>query len=153
MNFANLKFRDVFSELNSGLIPAIYAPGSTVGSGIAMTGRDKVVFHLDMGSGGAASAKLFVYAASASTGVGSTSVGASNVAYASATSASGGTTVVEIRGENLADNNVGPWIFPVLSVSGASVVAGVHANGFVETYTPASYNDTPGYVQSEQDLF
>jgi hypothetical protein len=153
MNFANLKFRDVFSELNSGIIPAVYAPGSTVGSATTMTGRDKLVAHLDMGSGGAASARLFFYAASVSTGTGSASVGVSSLAYASATSASGGTTVLELRGEYLADRNVGPWVFPVLSVSGASVVAAVHLNGFVEKYKPASFNDTAGYTQSETLLY
>jgi hypothetical protein len=106
-----------------------------------------------MGSGGAASARLYFYAASASTGTGSTSVGVSPIAYASATSASGGTTVLEVRAEKLVDNNVGPWVFPVLSVSGASVVAAVHANGFSEHYLPASDNDAAGYVQSETLLY
>lgn len=153
MNFANLKFRDVFSELNSGIIPAVYAPGSTVGSPMALTNRGKIVAHLDMGSGGAASARLYFYAASASTGTGSTSVGASNVAFASATSASGGTTILEVRAENLVNNSVGPWVFPVLSVSGASVFAAVHTNGFVEHYLPASDSDTAGYVQGETLLY
>lgn len=156
MNFANLRFRDVFSELNSGIIPAIYGPGSTVGSPMALTTRGKIVAHLDMGSGGEASAQLFFYAASASTGVGSTSIGVSSLAYASATSASGGTTVLEIRAEKLLDNSVGPWVFPVLSVSGASgasVVAAVHCNGFVEKYLPASGYDTAAYVQGESLLY
>lgn len=153
MNFANLKFRDVFSELNSGLPPAIYAPGSTVGSPMALTNRGKILAHLDMGSGGAASVQLYFYAASVSGGTGSTSVGVSSIAYASATSASGGTTVLEVRAEKLLDNSVGPWVFPVLSVSGGSVVAAVHTNGFVEHYLPASGADTTAYVQSEVDLY
>lgn len=150
--FASRKFRDVFSEINAGLPPAIYAAGSPVGSAISMTGRNKLVFHLDQGSGGAGSSRLLLYAASASTGVGSTSVGIGSPLYASATSASGGTTLVELRGEYLADRSVGPWVFPVLSVLGASVVAAVHANGFVESYQPASYNDAPAGYATETDL-
>jgi hypothetical protein len=151
--FASRKFRDVFSELNAGLPPAVYAAGSSIGSALTFTGREKYVFHLDMGSGGAASARMLFYAASVSAGTGSTLIASTSLAYASATSASGGTLVAEIRGEYLADRSVGPWLFPVLSVSGASVVAGVHANGFVETYNPASYNDTTAYVQVENDFF
>jgi hypothetical protein len=151
--FASRKFRDVFSELNAGLPPAIYAPGSPVGSAINMTGRNKVVFHHDQGSGGAGSSRLILYAASASTGVGSTSIGMGSPLYASATSASGGTTVVELRGEYLADRNLGSWIFPVLSVLGGSVVAAVHANGFVESYQPASSNDAPAGYATEVDLY
>jgi hypothetical protein len=160
MNFANLKFRDVFSELNAGFPPAIYAAGSPVGSALLMTGRDKMVFHHHQGSGGAGSSRLILYAASISTGVGSTSIGMGSPLYASATSAAGGVAVTELRGEHIADLDIqggstGLWVFPVLSVAGASVVAAVQANGFVETYVPASYNDAPatGYVLGESDLF
>lgn len=151
--FASRKFRDVFSELNAGLPPAVYAAGSSIGSALTMTGRNKMVFHLDAGSGGAASARMLFYAASASTGTGSTLVASTGLLFASATSASGGTLVAEIRGEFLGNQSTGPWFFPVLSVSGASVVAGVHANGFVEHYAPASYNDTAAYVQLENTFF
>ena len=68
MSFANLKFRDVFSELNAGLPPAVYAAGSSAGSPISMTGTGKLLFHLDQGSGGAGSSRLSFYGASASTG-------------------------------------------------------------------------------------
>lgn len=147
MNFANLKFRDVFSELNAGLPPAVYAAGAQTGSALSVVGREKMVFHHQQGSGGAGSSRLILYAASASTGVGSTSIGMGNALMASATSAGGGVAVTELRSEYLADRNVGPWVFPVLSVAGASVVAAVQANGFVESYTPASYNDAPaGYA-------
>lgn len=150
MSFASRKFRDVFSELNAGLPPAAVNAGSVVGSPLNMAGRRKIVFHLDQGTGGAASSRLVLYAASASTGVGSTSIGATPALPVSATSASGGTAVLEVRGEYLADRNVGPWVIPVLSVSGGSAVAAVHANGFLESYQPASYNDAPtAYVASE----
>jgi hypothetical protein len=125
-----------------------------------MTGRNKLVFHHHQGSGGAGSSRLLLYAASVSTGTGSVSVGMGSPMYASATSAAGGVAVTELRGEYLADRSVasgstGVWIIPVLSVLGASVVAAVQANGFVESYCPASYNDAPatGYVVAEVDLF
>lgn len=147
MGFANQKFRDVFSFQNTGFPPAIYAAGSPAGSAILMTGREKVVFSHYQGSGGAGSSRLILYAASASTGVGSVSVGMGSPLYASATSAAGGIAVTDLRGEYLADRSVGPWVIPVLSVLGASVVAAVQANGYMETYQPASFNDAPaGYV-------
>ena len=118
-----------------------------------MTGRNKLVFHLDQGSGGAGSSRLLLYAASTSAGTASVSVGIGSPLYASATSASGGTTLVELRGEYLANQSVGPWVFPVLSVAGASVVAAVHANGFVESYMPANNNDAPAGYATELDLF
>jgi hypothetical protein len=154
MSFANLKFRDVFSELNAGFPPAIYAAGSPAGSAILMTGREKLVFHHHQGSGGAGSSRLILYAASVSTGTGSTSIGMGSPLYASATSAAGGVAVTELRGEYLADQSAGPWVIPVLSVNGASVVAAVQANGFVESYMPASFNDAPatGYMLGESDL-
>jgi hypothetical protein len=151
--FASRKFRDVFSELNAGLSPAVYAAGSSIGSAIPMTGRSKIAFHLDMGSGGAASVQMLIYAAPTSAGTGSILVGSTGLAYASATSASGGTYVTEVRGEYLGDRSAGTWVFPVLSVSGASVVAAVHANGFVERYTPAYNQDTPAYVKGETLLY
>lgn len=153
MSFANLKFRDVFSELNAGLPPAVYAVGSSAGSPISMTGTGKLLFHLDQGSGGAGSSRLSFYGAPASTGVGSTLFGSTAPLYASATSASGGTIVAEIRGAYIQSLGLGPWVIPVLTVAGASVVAGVHANGFVCNYQPASNNDVPAsYVSSEPDL-
>jgi hypothetical protein len=155
MSFANKKFRDVFSELNAGLPPAVYAAGSVNGTALLMTGREKMVFHHNQGSGGAGSSRLVLYAASVSAGTGSVSVGMGSPMYASATSAAGGLAVTELRAEYLQDRSVGPWVIPVLSVAGASVVAAVQANGFVESYMPASGNDAPatGYVLGESDLF
>ena len=154
MSFANRKFRDVFSEINAGFPPAIVAAGSSAGSAINMSGVRKLVFHLDQGSGGAASTKLLLYGASVSTGTGSVSLGQTSILYASATSASGGTAILEVRGEYVETNNTGPWIIPVLSVSGASAVVAVHCNGTLCAYQPALYNDAPAaYVQSETLLY
>lgn len=147
MGFASQKFGDVFSQLNTGFPPAVYAAGSPVGSALPMIGREKMVFTHYQGSGGAGSSRLILYAASASTGVGSVSVGMGSPLMASATSVSGGIARVDLRAEYLADRSVGPWVFPVLSVAGASVVATVLDNGYVESYMPASNNDAPaGYV-------
>jgi hypothetical protein len=154
MSMKNKKYRDVFSEINAGFPPAIVAAGSSAGSAINMTGIGKLVFHVDQGSGGAAMTRLLLYGASASTGTGSVSLGQTPIMYASATSASGGTAVIEVRGEFVENNSTGPWVIPVLSVSGASAVVAVHANGYLTSYQPALYNDAPAaYVQSETLLY
>ena len=156
--FSSLKFRDVFTEVNTGLIPALYAAGSSVGSAISMTGMRKVVFHVYGGSGAAGSAQLLLYAASVSAGTGSTVLGGTGSLLTSAlvgslASASGGVAVVELRGEYLENNSVGPWIFPVLSVSGGSMTAIVTAHGFLRNFEPASNYDTTAFVKNETDLF
>ena len=51
--FSSLKFRDVFTEVNTGLLPSLYNVGSSIGSAISMTGMRKLVFHVYGGSGGA----------------------------------------------------------------------------------------------------
>lgn len=154
MSFANRKFRDVFSEINAGFPPAIVASGSSAGSAINMTGVRKLVFHLDQGSGGAGSSQLLLYGASASTGTGSVLVGSTAPMYASATSASGGTVVCDLRGEYLEQNSTGPYVIPVLKVTGASAVVAVHCNGYLCAYQPAYNNDAPAaYVQSETILY
>jgi len=162
--FSSLKFRDVFTELGVGTVgvPGLFAAGSSVGSAISMIGVRKVVFHLFAGSGAAGSAQLLVVAASVSAGTGSKALGSLGVASnslltsalsGSLTSASGGVAVVEVRGEFLENNTVGPWIFPVLSVSGGSINAIVTAHGFLRNYEPASNYDTANFVISECDLF
>lgn len=154
MSFANRKFRDVFSEINAGFPPAIVAAGSSAGSAINMTGVRKLVFHLDQGSGGAGSSRLLLYGASVSTGTGSVMIGSTPPLYASATSASGGTAVVDLRGEYVENNSTGPYIIPVVSVAGASAVLAVHCNGYLCSYQPAYNNDAPAaYVQSEVLLY
>lgn len=152
--FASLKFRDVFTELNAGFPPALYNVGSSVGSAINMTGVRKALFHVTAGSGGAGSAQLLLYAASVSAGTGSAVLGGTGSLLTSAlvgslASASGGIAVVEVRGEYLENNSVGPWIFPVLSTSGGSINVAVLAHGFLRSYEPASNYDTTSYVKSE----
>lgn len=152
--FASLKFRDVFTEVNTGILPALYAAGSSIGSAISMIGMRKVVFHVYAGSGAAGSAQLLLYAASVSAGTGSTALNGSGSLLTSAlvgslASASGGTAVVELRGEFLENNSVGPWVFPVLSVSGGSINAILVAQGYLRSYEPALNYDTTGYVKSE----
>lgn len=152
--FSSLKFRDVFTEVNAGFPPALYNVGSSVGSAISMIGARKAIFHLSAGSGGAGSAQLLLYAASVSAGTGSTVLNGSGSLLTSAlvgslASASGGVAVVEIRGENLENASVGPWIFPVLSTSGGSINATILAHLFLRNYEPASNYDTTNYVKSE----
>ncbi len=152
--FSSLKFRDVFTEVNAGILPMSYAAGSSVGSAISMVGMRKAVFHIYAGSGGAGSAQLLLYAASVSGGTGSAALNGSTSLLTSAlvgslASASGGVAVVEVRGEFLENNSVGPWIFPVLSVSGGTIYAFVCAHGFLRAYEPGSSYDTSGYVKSE----
>jgi hypothetical protein len=152
--FSSLKFRDVFSEINANFPPALYAAGSSIGSAISMVGARKVIFHLTAGSGGAGSAQMLLYAASVSGGTGSAVLGGSGSLLTSAlvgslTSASGGVAVVEVRGEYLENNSVGPWLFPVLSVSGGSLNVAMVAHSFLRNYEPASNYDTTNYVKSE----
>lgn len=156
--FSSLKFRDVFTEVNPGILPFSYGAGSSIGSAISMIGMRKVVFHLNAGSGGAGSVQLLVYAASVSAGTGSAALNGSTSLLTSAlvgslASASGGTAVVEIRGEFLENNSVGPWIFPVLSVSGGTIYASLVCHGFLRAYEPSSNYDTTGYVKSETLLY
>lgn len=156
--FSTRKFRDVFTEINAGLPPTIYAPGSTIGSAINMTGMRKAVFHLAVGSASAGSMQMLLYAASVSAGTGSAALNGTgslltSAISAAAVSASGGVAVVEIRGEYLTNASVGPWIFPVISASGGSMIATVLAHGFLRNYMPASNYDTSGYVKSEVDLY
>lgn len=157
--FAARKFRDIFTEVASGFLPGLFAAGSVVGSPISMVGVRKLVFHLYGGSGGAGSAQLLLYAASVSVGTGSTALSGAGGSLltspivGSLVSANGGVGVVELRGEFLENNNVGPWVFPVLSVSGGSINAMVTAHGFMRNYEPASNYDTTGYVKSETTLF
>ena len=157
--FSSLKFRDVFTEVNTGLLPSLYNVGSSIGLPISMVGQRKIVFHLYGGSGGAGSAQLLLYAASVSTGTGSAALGGTGSLLTSAivgsiasASASGAVGVVELRGEYLENNSVGPWIFPVLSVSGGSINAIVTAHGFLRNYEPALNYDTAGFVKSENLL-
>lgn len=155
--FSSLKFRDVFTEINPGILPFSYGAGSSIGSAISMVGVRKLVFHLNTGSGAAGSAQLLLYAASVSGGTGSTALGGTASLLTSAlvgslTSASGGTAVVEVRGEYLENNSVGPWVFPVLSVSGGTIYAALTCHGFLRSYEPALNYDTTSYVKSENLL-
>lgn len=156
--FSSLKFRDVFSIVNANFPPALYAAGSSIGSAISMIGARKAVFHLTAGSGAAGSVQLLLYAASVSGGTGSAVLGGTGSLLTSAlvgslASASGGIAVVEIRGEYLENNSVGPWIFPVLSASGGSINAALVSHLFLRNYEPASGFDTTAYVKSETLLF
>lgn len=151
--FANRKFRDVFAFLNTGILPGIAAAGSSVTSAINMTGMRKVVYELYGGSG-VGSAQLVLYGAPASTGVGSTAIGSTSLLYASATSASGGVIVADIRGEYLGNASTGPWLFAVASLSGGSMNLALTAKGYLCSYNPALNNDAPAtFVKAENLLY
>ena len=161
--FSSLKFRDVFTEVKSGLPPNSYGTGSVSGSPINMTGARKAVFHVNVGSGPANGVvQLFLYAASVSAGTGATSLtpnsfgpNSSTMSFlTSLTSASNAVGVYELRGEFLENNSVGPWIFPLLSVAGGTSFASVVAHTFLRNYEPGTIGDSGvGYVLGEQDYF
>lgn len=150
--FSALKFRDVFTEVATGF-PAVFVnAGSSVGSAISMIGARKAVFHVVGGTNGAGSAVLLLAAASVSTGTGSAFLNGSSSVLTTAVNsatASQGVAVVEVRGEYLEQHSVGPWLFPVLSVSGGSLAVAVTAHTFLRNYEPASNYDTASYTKSE----
>lgn len=161
--FSSLKFRDVFTEVKSGLPPGSYSAASFSGSPINMTGARKAIFHLNVASGPTnGQVQLYVFAASVSAGTGATSLTPNSFGpnsttmtfLTSLTSASDAVGVYEIRGDYLENNSVGPWIFPLLSVAGGTSMASVVAHTFLRNYEPASGFDTAlGYVKGEQDYF
>lgn len=152
--FANRKFRDVFALMNTGVLPGLFAAGSSATSAINMTGNRKLVYELYGGSGGTASAQLLIYGASVSAGTGSVLIGSTDLLFASATSASGGVTVVDIRGEYVENNSTGPWVFAVQSVSGASMNLALTAKAYLCAYQPAFNNEVPAtFVKSERLLY
>lgn len=154
MSFANRKFRDVFAYINTGVLPGLVAAGSSAGSAINMTGVRKLLFNLYGGSGGAASARLLLYGATDSTGAGSTLLGSTDVLPASATSASGGVVVADLRGEYVETNSAGPYVIPVASVGGGSMNIALTAFGYLCSYNPAYNNDAPpAFVRDERILY
>lgn len=159
--FASKKFRDVFSEMNTGFPPNLYTSTTASGSPLLMggsTGRRKMVFHLHVGSGAAVGqAQLLLYAASVSTGTGATLLGAQS-AYptilASVATATAQVAVVEVRGEYLATTSVGPWIIPLFSGSGASsYYMSILGHGFLHAAQPALNYDSSSYVTGEYLIF
>lgn len=160
--FSSLKFRDVFSEVKSGLPPSSYGAASVSGLPINMTGSRKALFHINVGSGATnGQVQLFIYAASVSAGTGATSLTPSSFGpnssvltfLTSLTSASNAVGVYEIRSEFLENNSVGPWIFPLLSVAGGTSFVSVVAHTFLKNYEPAQLGDSGGgYVQGECDF-
>lgn len=154
MSFANKKFRDVFALMNTGILPGLAASGSSVTSVINMTGNHKLVYELYGGSGGAGLAQLLLYGASASTGAGSTLIASTDVLYASATSASGGVAVLDVRAEAIEAASTGPYAFVVQSVSGASMNVALTAKAYLCSYNPAYNNEVPAtFVKSEKIVY
>ena len=161
--FSSLKFRDVFSEVASGLQPNSYGAASASGKAINMTGSRKIVIHLNVGSGPTnGQVQLFLFACSASTGTGATSLTPSSFGPNSAvltfltslTSASPAVGVYDLRGEFLENTSVGPWVFTLISVAGGTSFASVIAHQYLKNYEPASGTDsTGGYVLGENDFF
>lgn len=161
MDFATLKYRDVFTCVNAGFGPLLYTSTTASGNAIKMgAGVRKLVYEFQVGSGAAVGqAQLLLYACSASTGTGMTLLGTQSsypVILASVASATAGgqTAIIEVRGEYLETNSVGPWVIPLFSGSGASsYFMAVTAKAFVRSYQPALNYDTGSYVNAEYLLF
>lgn len=156
VGFGTDKFRDVFSEISTGILPSLYAAGSASGSPISMTNFGKVVFHLYTGSGSAnATYQLAIAAASASGGTFTAITSLGTIISASTATGSNNVAVIEIRGEaltNLQSNYT--WVKPVLVVANGSTNAAVTAHGFVVDYAPASGYDSPStFTNQEVNLF
>ena len=149
--FANRKFRDVFALMSTGILPGVAAAGSSVSSLINMGGIGKLVYELYGGSGGTASAQLLLYGATDSTGTGSKLIASTDLLFASATSASGGVAVLDVRGQFVETNSSGPWVFAVPSVSGASMAIALTAKAYLCSYNPAFNNEVPAtFVKTEK---
>lgn len=162
MDFATLKYRDVFTCVNTGLAPNLYTSTTASGNAVKMgAGVRKLVFETQVTSSTAAvgQVQLLLYACSASTGTGMTLLGTQSLypvilgSVASAT-VGGQNAIIEVRGEYLETNSVGPWVVPLLSVSGAaSHYLAVTTKAFLRSYQPSSNYDTGSYVNGEYLLF
>ncbi len=160
MDFATLKFRDVFTEYNSALNALIYSATSTSGTAVKLGTNRKHVFHITLGSGsGSNKTWLMLGTASASTGAGFTSFGVTSALLGSVASASPMIAVMEVRDTYLETNSLtfsgGTWLVPLLSISGASIYADVKWFGFLNQYTPASNYDSAGgyFAGGELDFY
>lgn len=154
--FGAYKFRDVFSEINSGIPPFGYAAGSFGGSVVQMSPFDKMLIRLICGSASPdGQIKMWLNVGSVSTTVTSQFAGTSLTTCSIAANSLGFVQVMEIRGEFLTNYNSGwQWIQPVISISAGSVNCAVDILGFVQDYGPASYYDNPStYVNQEIDYF
>lgn len=154
--FGALKFRDVFSEISTGIQPSLYAAGSASGSPISMANFGKVVFELFTGSGSAnATFQLAIAAASASAGTYAVVTSLGTTISASTSTGSNNVAVIEVRGEALTNLGSGyTWVKPVLVVANGSANAVVTAHGFVTDYGPASNFDSPStFTNQEVDYF
>lgn len=158
--FGAYKFRDLFAEIATGLLPTPtgFTAGSVAGNAIAMSPFAKLFFQLYCGSGSPNTQVGMWLTFSSASGGTFTSAGnsVSLITMSTAPNSLGFVADIEVRGEfmaNFAGSNY-LWVKPVVSVSAGSANGCVLCKGFVSDYDPASNFDTPAaYTNTEVDLF
>lgn len=179
--FGALKFRDEFCFVAPGILPQLYAAGSTGGTAIPVAGAvpttnagvttpggnyndlKKWTFVVQCGSGSAnALYQAWIGGASASNGTFSMLPATSTTQFSnsgtygfSAQSASNGIMVMEIRGEYISGlgSNV-QWIKPIVSITNGSANVACLSLGGLSGVSPASLGDfNAGFVLAETDAF
>lgn len=160
---ANVFFRNVFAQINGGILPQTLATGTTSGSAIQLGGSGplgKLLFRAQaimLASATSNSGAMSMYLATATASGGTfTSISQTLVSVSISNSASIYELIIDTRNEafvNLATGSLAPtWVKPVIALATAAIPFALDVLGWEAGNDPASAFDV-GVISTETDFY